>query len=410
MNLTYLHGVDRLWVVNVGDLKPMEFPISFFLDMAWNPNRFNENNLQSWAEQWSAQQFGEKYAPEIARLLNLYTRYNSRVTPEMLDDKTYSLENYNEFETVVNDFKNLALEAFRLYNLIPAEYRDAFDQLVLFPINGVSNLYEMYYALALNKKYAAQNDIRANFFADKVKEHFAFDSVLTVHYNEQIAGGKWAHMMDQVRIGYTYWQQPERSIMPKVEYIMSSEVAQVMSSEVETPLFTEQDRYISIEAGHFARSQGNDKIRWGIIPGLGRTQSGVTTFPANIYPQDQDAIYLEYDIETVSSGEVGINIWLSPTLNFNANKGLRFALSFNGGVEEIVNFNGHYQGELGKWQGERIIKSVTNLSIAEPGKHTLRIRVLDPGIVFQKIMFDFGGLKPSYLGAPESTSLSLQTK
>jgi hypothetical protein len=67
-----------------------------------------------------------------------------------------------------------------------------------------------------------------------------------------------------------------------------------------------------------------------------------------------------------------------------------------------VNFNGQYRGELGDWQAERIIKSLTKMSIGEPGKHTLRIRVLDPGIVFEKIMLDFGGLKPSYLGAPES--------
>jgi len=404
MNLSYTHGVDKIWVVNVGDLKPMEFPISFFLDMAWNPNRFNANNLQQWAEQWSAQQFGEKYAAEIARMINLYTRYNSRVTPEMLNDKTYSLENYNEFETVVNDYKTLALEAFRLYNLMPAEYRDAFDQLVLFPINAVSNLYEMYYALALNKNYAAQNDVRANTYADKVKEAFARDSILTVHYNQQIAGGKWVHMMDQVRIGYTYWQQPDRSIMPKIQYF------DPVSSTVHRAPFTENDGYISIEAEHFARSHGSDKIRWEIIPGLGRTLSGITTMPANAYPQVKDSIYVEYDIKTVSSGEVGVNIWLSPTLNFNANQGLRFALSFNGGKEEIVNFNGQYRGELGNWQGERIIKSATKLSLGEKGKQTLRIRVLEPGIVFQKIMLDFGGLKPSYLGAPESPRSSLRTE
>ena len=113
-------------------------------------------------------------------------------------------------------------------------------------------------------------------------------------------------------------------------------------------------------------------------------------------------MYLEYDLLTVSSGEVEIQVFLSPTLNFNANKGLRYALSFNGGKEEIVNFNEHYDGSLGKWQGERIIRSITQMSIAEAGNHTLRIRVLDPGIVIQKIILNFGGLKPSYLGAPES--------
>jgi hypothetical protein len=394
MNLTYSHGVDKLWVVNVGDLKPMEFPISFFLDMAWNPNRFNAGNLFQYTENWCAQQFGEKYAREAARMINLYTQYNSRVTPEMLDDKTFSLVNYNEFETVVNDYKNLALDALRLYNRMPAEYRDVFDQLVLFPINGMCNLYEMYYALAMNKRYAASQDLHANAFADKVKECFERDTLLTIHYNQGIANGKWAHMMDQVRIGYTFWKDPPRSVMPKVEY--------VYREIPKEKRFIENDGYISIEAEHFARSKGSDRIHWEVIPGLGKTLSAVTTFPQNVYPQADENVYLEYDLQTVSSGEVEIQVFLSPTLNFNANNGLRYALSLDGGNEEIVNFNGHYDGSLGKWQGERIIRSFTKMSIAEAGKHTLRIRVLEPGIVIQKIILDFGGLKPSYLGAPES--------
>ena len=394
MNLSYAHGVNKIWVVNVGDLKPMEYPISFFLDMAWNPNRFHANNLFQYTENWCVQQFGEKHAGEAARMLNLYTKYNSRVTPEMLDDRTYSPDNYNEFETAVNDYKDLALDALRLYNLMPPEYRDAFDQLVLFPINGMCNLYEMYYAVAMNKRYAALQDARANAFAGKVKECFERDTLLTIHYNSNISNGKWAHMMDQARIGYTYWQQPPRSVMPKVEYI-HHEIPKEKR-------FIEKDGYISIEAHHFARSQGTNRIRWEIIPDLGRTGSAVTTFPQNAYPQANENIYLEYDLQTVSSGEIEIQVFLSPTLNFNANKGLRYALSIDGGKEEIVNFNGHYDGLLGKWQGERIIQSATKMSINAAGNHTLRIRVLEPGIVFQKIILNFGGVKPSYLGAPES--------
>ncbi|MDR0749837.1 MAG: glycosyl hydrolase 115 family protein [Tannerellaceae bacterium] len=394
MNLTYVHGVDKLWVVNTGDLKPMEYPISFFLDMAWKPERFNAQNLSQWTEKWAAEQFGEKYAKDAARMLNLYTQYNARVTPELLDENTFSLENYNEFETVVNDYKNLALDALRLYNLMPAEYRDAFDELVLFPINGMCNLYEMYYAVAMNKHYAKNYDLRANVFADKVKECFDRDSVLTVHYNKEIAGGKWAHQMDQVRIGYTSWNDPRHTIMPKTEY--------VYREEPKEKRFIETDGSISMEAEHFARSKGSDKIRWEIIPGLGRTKSGVTTFPQNVYPVEKEPVYIEFDLQAISDGDVEIQVWLAPTLNFNANNGLRYALSFDGGKEEIVNFNGHYRGELGKWQGQRIIQSISKMKINSTGNHTLRVRALEAGIVFEKIILNFGGLKPSYLGAPES--------
>ncbi|GHT66473.1 hypothetical protein AGMMS50239_27990 [Bacteroidia bacterium] len=395
MNLTYTHGVNQLWVVNVGDLKPMEYPISFFLDMAWNPKRFNANNLLQHTEDWCAQQFGKQYAKESARLINLYTKYNRRVSPELLTDKTYSLENYNEFETVVNDYKDLAMDALRLYNRLPNEYKDAFDQLVLFPVNACSNLYEMYFAVAKNKFYAQQQDVKANEWADKVKKHYELDSLQTIHYNQQISGGKWSHMMDQTHIGYTYWQQPTVNKMPEVD--------RVPCTVHRAPIFVENEGYVSIEAENFARSQGTSTIHWTVIPDLGRTKSAITTFPTNIYPKDNEQIYVEYDIQFATQGEFDVQFLLAPTLNFNANKGLRYAVSIDGGAEQAVNFNGHYRGELGQWQGESIIRSNTKIAIPSTGKHTLRFRVLEPGIVLEKILINTGGLKPTYLGAPETT-------
>ena len=108
MILTYEHGVRELWVVNVGDLKPMEYPISFFLDLAWNPNDFHENGLLQHTEQFCEQQFGPKYAKKTARLIDTYTKYNRRITPELLTDTTYSLDNYNEWKQVKDDYSALA--------------------------------------------------------------------------------------------------------------------------------------------------------------------------------------------------------------------------------------------------------------------------------------------------------------
>ena len=81
-----------------------------------------------------------------------------------------------------------------------------------------------------------------------------------------------------------------------------------------------------------------------------------------------------------------VQLLLAPTLNFNHNKGLRYEISFDGQTPQTVNFNGHYKGELGRWQSEHIIKSITKHQISQPGKHTLRFRVLEPGIVLEKIL------------------------
>lgn len=396
MNLSYTHGVNQLWVVNVGDLKPMEYPISFFLDMAWNPTRFNPQNLLQHTEDWCADQFGKEYAAEAARIINLYSKYNRRITPEMLNDKTYSLENYNEFERVTNDYRSLALDAMRLYYIIPQQYKDAFDQLVLFPVNACSNLYDMYFAVAKNKFYAAKNDLQANEWADKAKECFGRDSVLTYHYNNVIANGKWNHMMDQVRIGYMSWQEPRRSRMPAVTYVQEQNVP------AKEKVFIEKDGYVSIEAEHFSRAINTDKIKWEVVPSMGKTLSAITTLPANAYPRETEQVYVEYDIEFATTGEFTVQLLLSPTLNYNANKGLRYEISVDGQAPQIINFNGHYKGELGRWQADHIIKSDTKHKVEKAGKHTLRFRVLEPGIVLQKILINTGGLKPTFLGAPES--------
>lgn len=396
MNLTYSHGVDRIWVVNVGDLKPMEYPISFFLDMAWNPAKFNAANLLKHTERWAVEQFGAPYATEVARLIDTYTKYNRRITPELLNDTTYSLENYGEFERVVRDYRDLLIDAMRLHHQLPAAYKDAFDQLVLFPINACSNLYDMYFAVAKNRHYADKQDIRANQWADKVKESFARDSLLTYHYNQVIAGGKWAHMMDQVRIGYTYWQQPEKSVMPQVFYVAEA-------AKTSKPLFMEREGYISMEAENFARKGESERTHWEVIPGLGKTLSGLTTFPQNSYPGEDELIYLEYDLETETTGKAELHILLSPTLNYNRNEGLRYAVSFNGGEETIVNINGVYDvKQMERWQANSINETITTHMLDKAGRQTLRFRVLDPGIVLQKIMINFGGLKQSYLGAPQS--------
>lgn len=398
MNLSYEHKVDKLWVVNVGDLKPMEFPISFFMEMAWDPKQFNAKNLFEYTEKWAAQQFGKKHAREIAGMINLYAKYNRRVTPETLDSKTYSLQNYNEFEAVLNDYRALAVEALRLKEQIPAEYQDAYYQLVLYPIDACSNLYEMYYAVAKNRELAAQYDLKANYYADKVKECFERNAYLDHKYNNEIAGGKWQHMMDQMRIGYKTWADGKENIMPEVTYVYDDNASK-------EKVFQEKNGYVSIEAENFARMSNSDRIHWEVIPDFGKTKSGVTTFPQNAYPKTEENIWLEYDINFESKGEFEVELLLAPTLNFNHNKGLRYEISFDDQPAQVVNFNGHYKGELGRWQSEHIIKSPTKHAIQQSGKHRLRFRVLEPGIVLEKLLINTGGLKPSYLGAPESEML-----
>lgn len=398
MNLCYEHGVDRLWIVNVGDLKPMEYPITFFMDMAWNPKAFTPNNLYNHTVNFCRQQLGNEHANECARLINLYTKYNHRVTPELLNENTYSLENYQEFTRVTNEYKDLSLDALRLYHLMPLEYRDTYEQLVLFPIQGCANLYEMYYAVAMNHMLAAKKDTSCNSWAAKVRELYERDSILCQHYNKVMANGKWNHMMDQTHIGYTYWQQPDKNSMPSVITLSGD-------GGIPSRCYLENDGYVAIEAEHFARKAESQQVKWSIIPCLGKTLSSITTLPSNVVLEKiSEPLYLEYDMVLTSSGSAEVQIHASPSLNFNGNRGLRYAISFDGGVEQIVNINKDYTTKQhNDWVANRINVTSTQHQLAA-GSHTLRIRPLDSGLVLQRVVVNCGGLKPSYMGPIESAT------
>jgi hypothetical protein len=219
MHLAHRHGANRIWIVNVGDIKPLEFPVEFFLTYAWDPEEWPAERLADYTRLWAEREFGPEHAGPVAEMVAKYTKYNGRRKPELLEPNTYSLVNYREAETVVSAYKVLARAAERLYERVPAEKRDAFFQLVLYPVKACAVVNEMYFEVGRNRMYAVQGRASANEAAERARELFREDERLARYYNEQLAGGKWSHMMDQTHIGYTYWQQPVRNAMPAVQEV-----------------------------------------------------------------------------------------------------------------------------------------------------------------------------------------------
>ncbi len=433
MHLAYEYNVKDIWIVNVGDIKPMEFPISFFLDYAWNPEKIGADDLQKYTEQWSAAQFGKKYAKEIAEIISKYTKYNGRRKPELLDDKTYSF-NYGEWRNVVNDYNKLLAQAEAISNELPAEYKDAFFQLVLHPVKACANLNEMYYYTALNKDAYAQNDTTANEYAYKVKHFYLNDSIITLDYHH-INKAKWNHMMSQTHIGYTYWQQPPSNKMPQTKFLFKDSIAsfnrdsiikktidtliqrtndtilRVVAEELNSGVhfFYENSTAVSIESSHFTKAINSNSINWKILPDHGRTGSAITSFPVTASEQKPGgrSPHLEYEIYTYSKGEFKINAYFSPTLNFhNTENGLQYAVSIDDEAPQIISINkedkNSISGIWNKWVSENIIIKTTTHHIKKEGKHIVKYWMVNSGVVLQKLVLDFGGVKPSYLGPPET--------
>jgi hypothetical protein len=510
MNLAYRHGVDRIWIVNVGDLKPMEFPIEFFLDFAWNPDQWPADKLMEYTRQWAEEQFGSNYAKTIASMLNDYTRFNSRRKPELLDPDTYSLTNYREADRIVEEYNTLAEKANMVYKWMPENYKAAYYQLVLHPIAACANLNELYVSVGKNRLYATQGRASVNDLAEKAKRLYQKDADLSDYYNKKLLNGKWNHMMDQTHIGYTYWQQPDKNAMPRVETLPLKPVSEMgiaiegsdkwwpqsqdkallpqldpihkqscyidifnrgtkpfeveikpVNSMVtlsatkltitketriqvkanwqnrpailtEVPItitangktieviavldplanipndekgFVETNGYVAMEAEHATRLVRNGVPNWQKVPGLGRTLSAMMPTPVNSLPQtmEQNPPRMEYDILFNTVGEVTVTALLAPTLNIYNNEGLRFAVSMDDQEPQIVNIHQRMTNQdWQEWVRNNIIEMPTKHSIDKPGKHTLKIWMIDPGIVIERIHIDCGGLKPSYLGPEES--------
>ena len=217
MTLAYNYGVRKLWVVNVGDLKGQEYPLSYFMDLAWNPEQSLEE-MEGYTKNWVEKQLGGNYINDASKLLAAYSKLNMTISPELLDKDTFSLEIDYEFERILANYRDLSNQAGQLFVLMPEEYRQVYEQLIYFPLVATANLYEMYYAQAINWK---SNDTKiVNQAADKVEWCFKRDAELTSHYHS-LNNGKWEHMMSQTHIGYHDWQEPEYQIMPEIRRLKS---------------------------------------------------------------------------------------------------------------------------------------------------------------------------------------------
>jgi hypothetical protein len=517
MNLAYHYGADRIWIVNVGDLKPLEFPMELFLRLAWDPERWPKERVSEYTRLWAEREFGPAHAQEIADLIAKYTKYNGRRKPELLEPDTFSLVNYKEAEKVLADWKSISVNAEQISAALPEEYRPAFYELVLHPIKACEIVNELYITTGKNRLYAEQGRASANDLAAQARALFKADQDQSDYYNHTLLNGKWNHMMDQTHIGYTYWQQPPKNSMPKVQEIEIPEQAEMgiavegsrfawpgptnepvlptfdslnrqrrcigVFNKGRTPFdftvkasdpwltvtpkkgtvdkdcqvsvavnwskaprgtantvirvsrngvdpisvrvnlfnpqaptrnslkgFVETDGYVSIDAAHYTKKHDGPQSRWEKIDDLGLTDSSMSIFPvtAESVTPPENSPCLEYQMYLFNSGPLEVTAVVSPSLNIAPNRGLRFAVSFDDQAPQILTAvpkgffvdNGNTNWEGSVRDNCRQIKST--YTIANPGDHTLKVWMVDPGLVLQKLIINTGGLKPSYLGPPES--------
>ncbi|MBN2068997.1 MAG: glycosyl hydrolase 115 family protein [Opitutales bacterium] len=513
------YGANRIWIVNVGDLKPLEVPLEFIMRMAWNPKAMTADRVSDYLKKWAKREFGDEYSDEIADIVAKYAKYNGLRKPELITADTFSPINYNESDRISNDWDILVDKAERIYSSLPQRQRDAFYQLVLHPTKASATVFQMQIAAGRNHLYAKQGRASTNNEANLVRKLFHLDQELSDYYNHILADGKWNHLMDQPHLGQYSWEPPRVNSMPPVSEVLVKEnddygvsvegdisawpdhwgsavlptfdslnsqksyfdvfaegskpfEVSVTSSEnwivlnkeklanndlrywvdVNWSILTAgksngtiyiegkrgtivvqvnavkatQEQYeeakscyaslvgpVSINACNASRNIRKEGIGWELMPDYGRVSAAMTIFPVTaksiLLPQKSPS--LEYDVYLPREGTYSVDIVVGPVMDFVPDRGMRIAVSFDEETSKILDIfedreSNTFLGEswyVSTKDNARFLSSSHHLL---SGKHILKIAMVDPGIVIQKIIIHDKPLPYSYLGPKENRMVS----
>ena len=431
MSKAYDHGARTLWIANVGDLKPAEIGTDFFLQMAWDIDRWHRENLPEYLVDWATQQFGPEHAREIAAILSEYYQLNFQRRPEHLQwwrpgerVRSHPLTD-EEVAQRLGAFQRIMERVDSLEQRIPAEARDAFFELVAYPVRGAAFANQRYFYseayartferdLAVARSYAA----RARLSDERLAEQ-------TRRYNEEVASGKWRYFMAEEPAD-NQWRQFRMSppIVPSAgmasDTVLPDPSDRVAgyggSRDAERgdgqpragTLFVDDEGVVSMKAENFTGKESRNGVGWEVIPGLGRTGGSVAVFPTTAASVDPtrspaSAPRLDYRVRLLTPGTATVNLNLVPTFPLREGQGLRLAIGLDDQppkmvvVDVPVDSREWAQGVL-----ENTLAGTVELEMPEVGEHVLRVYMVDAGVVLDKIVVDLGGLRRSYLGPPET--------
>ena len=527
---SYDYGAQKVWVVNVGDIKPAEYGAQFFLDLAWDIDCVDANTVFDHQDQFYKTVFPD--TDGVSDLMKQFYTLNFSRKPEFMGwneqcarngwigehDGEFSFTAYREAERRLNSYANIAKQAKRLYQDISDDKKASFYQLIYYPVVGANYMNRKYLLSQKNRWYARQKRAATNRLYKESLAYVDSLNLLTQEYNDQL-DGKWKHIMWVKRLWgdtakqdlprfekielqkksemgiavegmetvkgsflplhlptfsglykdtyrFTIYNKGEQkfttTLKPSEPWIRVSQAKIKIEEEtdievmidwnaltdqeettgfieiegagtkemvyvtVHNPdvdlkevkgLFVEKNGVVSIQAENYHRAIESGGVTWQKMEGLGRNGGSVLTLPF-IAPRNKQTEakktdpHLEYDFYAFNSGLVEITTHVLPTHPVNNFNEAMFGLSIDNEAPIVPNIE---VGALntGQWKDNvrrnaAVVKTLHYVD--QPGKHTLRLWRIDPGMVYDKIILDFGGLQKSYLGPEETRIPDVQDK
>ena len=376
LNIAYQSGIDRIWIINVGDLKPKEVPIDFIMRYAWNPDAIKPGDEAKYLEDFVANIFGRKYSAEIADIIAKYSKYNLLRKPEVQYPGIFNKE-----EMLYMSYKWQALVT-----------------------RWVAQIYN----------YATLGDSLA------IEALMKKDQQLTDYYNKLLAGGKWDGMMLDNHIGYTQWSFPDKNVNPltlnlwKMNYSVSNT----------------SDEYC-IPAYKYKHKTDTPQASWIFLPDLGRGDGcmGSSNVMAESIERETNAS-LSYDVY-MKTNQVAIGIL--PVQDIYPERGLRIGVKIDDQPMQVIDARQWLHDEFGEYtpnnlavskvlkplpkadklllsgwsnghkrpRRDEVFDNLRWLSVkfdVTPGKHTLKLIMIDPEITVEQIVINPDNNHYSYFG------------
>ena len=355
MKLAYDRGIQKMWVLNVGDIKPAEYQIELFLDMAWNIDEVNEIGVTAHLKSWLGREFGSNCAEELLPAMEAHYQLSYIRKPEFMgntreeerDPKYKVIKDLPWSEQTISErlrsYTVLSDVVERMESNIPADRQDAYFQLVKYPVQA---------AAQMNRKILTAQLARHS-KADWKQSDAAFDSIasLTQQYNS-LQNGKWNRMMD--------FQPRKLSVFKRVEHTAATE-----------PMMT--DRKMLCKWNAMECTYGKPVPYEGL--GYERKAAGI---------RKGSSLTFAFDDYGKDSVEVEIRLLPSHPLD---EKQLRFAISVDEAVPQTVSYE--TKGRSEEWKENvlrnQAIRKVT-LPINKQASHKLVITALDEGVVLDQVI------------------------
>lgn len=387
MTKAYQFGADKFWVVNVGDIKPAEMEIQFFLDLAWDTTKWTPENATQYAQYWATATFSTALAPEIAAIKNQYYQLAQSGKPEHMgllqfdnETKTKRLAAYSNLIEKVNAVKTR----------VPKRLQDAFFQLIEYPAKGAALMNQKFFYAQMSLDVPPTNKKLALEYSQKSKNALEQIIDLTHHYNKKIENGKWDGIISSAPRNLSTYGMPKianpeilsDSLRNPKEY----DIRYLDKTPVEAASIA---NLVSLSASDFKNKQEIPSEKIITLDGLGLDGKSISRYPftGKSFQKDEyvNAPYVEYNVN-LKAGEYKLSLKSLPNKAINKERNLDLVVVINRQKPQFITTDNSKEDK--NWSASVVrgyFEKQTSFKTEKDSLVKIRIYILDTGLALNRI-------------------------